>query len=73
MNVALVHDRLQIKSLWEDRINTECQDVENEEKRMNKSALEKLRGEWLVRLDSRNKNLKSLNENLIKKVKKGKS
>ncbi|KAM6930946.1 protein FAM240B-like [Xenentodon cancila] len=73
MNLALVHDRLQIKSFWEGRINTECQHAENEEQRMNKSALKKLREEWLVRLENRNKHLKNLNDNFIKKVKMEKS
>lgn len=41
MNLALIHDRLHIKSFWEKRINADCQYAENEEQRMNKSALKK--------------------------------
>ncbi|XP_022621616.1 protein FAM240A [Seriola dumerili] len=70
MNVALIHDRLHIKTFWEKRINTQCQNADSEEQRMNKSALKKLRGEWLVRLENRTKHLKSLNDNYIRKMKK---
>ncbi|KAF3695280.1 Protein FAM240B [Channa argus] len=69
MNLALIHDRLQIKTFWEKKIDAECQHVETEEQRRKRSALKKLRGEWLVRLENRNKHLKNLNENLIQKVK----
>ncbi|XP_026198280.1 protein FAM240C isoform X2 [Anabas testudineus] len=62
MNLALIHDRLHIKSFWEKKIDTECQHVQSEEQRRNKSALKKLRGEWLVRLENRNKHLKKLND-----------
>ncbi|XP_071340190.1 protein FAM240B isoform X2 [Trachinotus anak] len=41
MNLALIHDRLYIKTFWEKRIDTQCQNLENEEQRMNKSALKK--------------------------------
>ncbi|XP_040897632.1 protein FAM240B [Toxotes jaculatrix] len=69
MNLALIHDRLHIKTFWEKRINTECQHAESEEQRMKKSALKKLRGEWLVRLENRTKHLKNLNDNYVRKVK----
>ncbi|XP_071340192.1 protein FAM240B isoform X4 [Trachinotus anak] len=69
MNLALIHDRLYIKTFWEKRIDTQCQNLENEEQRMNKSALKKLRGEWLVRLENRTKHLKNFNDNYIRKVK----
>uniref|UniRef100_A0A3Q0R2J6 Uncharacterized protein n=1 Tax=Amphilophus citrinellus TaxID=61819 RepID=A0A3Q0R2J6_AMPCI len=59
MNLALVHDRELIKTFWEKRIETQTQQAENEEQRMNKSALN-LRGEWLVRLENRTKHLKNL-------------
>ncbi|XP_040011541.1 protein FAM240B [Xiphias gladius] len=68
MNVALIHDRLHTKTFWEKRINAQCQLAESEEQRMNKSALKKLRGEWLVRLENRTKHLKSLDDNYIRKV-----
>ncbi|XP_029365563.1 protein FAM240B [Echeneis naucrates] len=69
MNLALIHDRDLIKTFWEKRIDTHCQSSESEEQRMNKSALKKLRGEWLVRLENRTKHLKNLNENFLRKVK----
>ncbi|KAF1388992.1 hypothetical protein PFLUV_G00068800 [Perca fluviatilis] len=72
MNLALVHDRLHIKTFWEKKINTECQHVESEEQRKNKSALEKLRAEWLVRLENRTKHLKNLDK-YARKVKVEKS
>ncbi|RVE67805.1 hypothetical protein OJAV_G00085500 [Oryzias javanicus] len=68
MNLALVHDRQHIKSFWESKINSECRDVEKEQQRMNKSALRKLRQEWLVRLESRTKHLKNLNENFLTRM-----
>ncbi|XP_030272304.1 protein FAM240B [Sparus aurata] len=73
MNVALIHDRLHIKTFWEKRISNECEHVESEEQRMEKSALQKLRGEWLVRLENRTKHLKSLNDKYVRKPKTEKS
>ncbi|KAM4745734.1 protein FAM240B [Anableps anableps] len=73
MNLALIHDRLYIKSFWENRINADNQHAESEEQRMNKSALKKLRGEWIVRLENRNKNLKKLNDSFVKKARMEKS
>ncbi|XP_041855470.1 protein FAM240B [Melanotaenia boesemani] len=73
MNLALVHDRLLIKTFWEQRVNTHNQRDEVEEQRMNKSALNKLRQEWLVQLESRTKHLKNLNDNFVRKAKVEKS
>ncbi|KAI3372172.1 hypothetical protein L3Q82_007025 [Scortum barcoo] len=70
MNLALIHDRLHIKTFWEKRIDNNCQYAQNEEERVKKSALTKLRGEWTVRLENRTKHLKSLNDNYVRKVKK---
>uniref|UniRef100_A0A8P4KCW6 Uncharacterized protein n=3 Tax=Dicentrarchus labrax TaxID=13489 RepID=A0A8P4KCW6_DICLA len=39
MNVALIHDRLHIKTFWEKRINNDCEHAESEEQRKEKSAL----------------------------------
>ncbi|XP_068166240.1 protein FAM240B [Antennarius striatus] len=69
MNAALIHDRLHIKSFWEKRISNHSQHDDTEEQRMEKSALQKLRGEWIVRLEERNKHLKSLNDTFVKKSK----
>ncbi|XP_074527234.1 protein FAM240B [Halichoeres trimaculatus] len=68
MNLALIHDRLHIKTFWEKRIDNDCHYAETEEQRKSKSALSKLRGEWVVRLENRTKHLK-LNDNYVKKVK----
>ncbi|XP_051250292.1 protein FAM240B isoform X2 [Dicentrarchus labrax] len=73
MNVALIHDRLHIKTFWEKRINNDCEHAESEEQRKEKSALKKLRSEWLVRLENRTKHLKNLNDNYIRKTKTEKS
>ncbi|XP_023199895.1 protein FAM240A [Xiphophorus maculatus] len=73
MNLALIHDRLYIKSFWENRISADNQHAESEENRMNKSALKKLRGEWVVRLENRNKHLKKLNDGFVRKAKTEKS
>ncbi|XP_019109806.1 protein FAM240B [Larimichthys crocea] len=69
MNLALIHDRLHIKTFWEKRIDSQCQHAESEEQRMERSALNKLREEWLVRLENRTKHLKSLNDNYTRKMK----
>ncbi|XP_074495723.1 protein FAM240B [Sebastes fasciatus] len=68
MNLAKIHDGENIKTFWEKRINGDCQHAEIEEKRKNKSALQKLRDEWLVRLEIRTKHLKKLTDN-VKKAK----
>uniref|UniRef100_A0AAV2MQ97 Uncharacterized protein n=1 Tax=Knipowitschia caucasica TaxID=637954 RepID=A0AAV2MQ97_KNICA len=67
MNLAKVHDRLNIKSFWEKRIGGDTQHAQSEEQRRSRSALCKLRGEWSVRLEARNKHLKMLNDNYTKK------
>ncbi|XP_051806573.1 protein FAM240C [Acanthochromis polyacanthus] len=74
MNLALIHDRLHIKTFWEKRIDTQSRHEDSEEQRMNQSALNKsAAGEWLVRLESRTKHLKNLNDNFMRKVKTEKS
>ncbi|XP_069043793.1 protein FAM240C [Lepisosteus oculatus] len=64
---VLIHDRRTIKSYWEQIIERHCQIAENEDARMKNSALSKLRGEWITKLESRTKHLKSFNEDLLKK------
>ncbi|XP_057688498.1 protein FAM240C-like [Corythoichthys intestinalis] len=63
MSVALIHDRQLIQNFWEKQIDRYQQNASGEERRINGSALHKLRSEWLVRLEKRNKHLKSLKEN----------
>ncbi|KAM9858549.1 protein FAM240A [Aulostomus maculatus] len=73
MSLALIHDRQHIKKFWENRINAHCHHAESEEQRVNSSALNKLREEWLVRLESQTKHLKNLKDNYILKAKTEKS
>nr|XP_057927307.1 uncharacterized protein LOC131128453 [Doryrhamphus excisus] len=65
MSLALIHDRQNIRSFWENRIHVHHQHAASEERRMNASALHKLRGEWLTCLEKRNKHLKSLKDGLV--------
>ncbi|XP_053359152.1 protein FAM240B [Clarias gariepinus] len=62
MNAALIHDKLFIKSFWEKRISNHTQMTDGEEIRMKNSALSKLRDEWIIRLESRTKHIKNLND-----------
>ncbi|XP_062310781.1 protein FAM240C [Osmerus eperlanus] len=69
MNVAKIHDKFLIKNFWEQKIVNQSQHLENEDMRKEKSALSKLREEWVQRLDNRTKHLKNLNEDFLKKGK----
>ncbi|CAL8253031.1 unnamed protein product [Boreogadus saida] len=69
MSLALIHDKDHIKNFWEKKIVAVGEHCETEEMRKSKSALRKLRGEWLVRLENRNKHLKSLNDEYSRKAK----
>ncbi|XP_066499339.1 protein FAM240C [Hoplias malabaricus] len=62
MNAALIHDKLFIKTFWEQKISNHTQLTENEELRMKNSALSKLREEWIMRLESRTKHLKNFGD-----------
>ncbi|XP_028851020.1 protein FAM240B [Denticeps clupeoides] len=62
MNVALIHEKLIIKSFWEQKIENHSQMAGVEEKRLQNSALSKLRDEWLHRLESRTKHLKAFSD-----------
>ncbi|CAG5917014.1 unnamed protein product [Menidia menidia] len=44
MNLALVHDRLQVKSVWEQRIQSEEQHAHSEQQRRSRSALHRSGG-----------------------------
>ncbi|XP_059358879.1 protein FAM240B [Carassius carassius] len=63
MSSALIHDKLFIKSFWEQKINNHNHMTETEEERMKRSALTKLRDEWLSRLELRTKHLKNFGDN----------
>ncbi|XP_029961227.1 protein FAM240B [Salarias fasciatus] len=69
MNAALIHDRLHIKTFWEKRIDNDSRHAESEEERRSRSALTRLREEWLVRLENRNKHLKNLNDTFMRRTK----
>ncbi|XP_046904317.1 protein FAM240C [Hypomesus transpacificus] len=69
MNVAKIHDKFLIKNFWEQKIVNQGQHLENEDMRKEKSALSKLREEWVQRLDNRTKHLKNLNEDFLRKAK----
>ncbi|XP_078141491.1 protein FAM240B [Centroberyx gerrardi] len=73
MNLALIHDKLFIKKFWEKKIDTQSQEAESEEERKSRSALCKLREEWVVRLENRTKHLKNFNEDYMRKSKMAKS
>ncbi|ROL53698.1 Protein FAM240B [Anabarilius grahami] len=63
MSSALIHDKLFIKTFWEQKIVNHSHMIEVEEDRMKKSALTKLRDEWLLRLETRTKHLKNFGDN----------
>ncbi|XP_028314367.1 protein FAM240B [Gouania willdenowi] len=67
MNVAKIHDRLYIKTFWEKRIESQSEQKVNEDQRRSRSALSRLRSEWLVRLENRNSHMKNFNETFYRK------
>ncbi|XP_077593571.1 uncharacterized protein LOC144210670 [Stigmatopora nigra] len=54
MNVARLHDKQKLRFFWEQRIKKHSQQMVDEESRRKCSALTRLRGQWLVKLDQRN-------------------
>ncbi|XP_030620896.1 protein FAM240C [Chanos chanos] len=69
MNTALVHDKLFIKTFWEQKIVNHSQMTENEEQRVKNSALSKLRDEWLQRLENRTRHLKNVHDDRMRRAK----
>lgn len=69
MNAAKIHDKFLIKSFWEQKIENHSHQIENEDQRMEKSALSKLREDWARRLENRTKHLKNMNEEIMRKDK----
>ncbi|XP_073672286.1 protein FAM240B isoform X2 [Paramisgurnus dabryanus] len=63
MSSALIHDKLFIKTFWEQKIDHHTSMTEAEEQRRKSSALTKLRDEWLKRLENRTKHLKNFGDN----------
>ncbi|KAL6472362.1 hypothetical protein MHYP_G00185500 [Metynnis hypsauchen] len=60
MNLARIHDKHKLKKFWEQKIERHSQMMGNEEFRMKRSALSKLREEWLQRLQSRNQHVNEI-------------
>ncbi|KAG2466948.1 F240A protein, partial [Polypterus senegalus] len=58
----LIHDKQAIKSFWERKIESHTQLAKKEEVRVKKSALKKLRNEWVERLENRTRQLQNYNE-----------
>ncbi|XP_026799501.1 protein FAM240C [Pangasianodon hypophthalmus] len=50
MNLARIHDKQKLKKFWEQKIERHHQMTGKEEARMKRSALSKLRKEWIQRL-----------------------
>ncbi|XP_066506518.1 protein FAM240B [Hoplias malabaricus] len=69
MNLARIHDKHKLRKFWEQKIERHSQMMGNEEFRMKRSALSKLRDEWLQRLQSRDKTVnETLREEQIRKA-----
>ncbi|XP_051950986.1 protein FAM240B [Xyrauchen texanus] len=63
MSSALIHDKLFIKTFWEQKIVNHNHMSDVEDQRMKGSALTRLRDEWLQRLETRTKHLKNFSDN----------
>ncbi|KAF7701011.1 hypothetical protein HF521_002176 [Silurus meridionalis] len=50
MNLARIHDKQKLQKFWEQKIERHHQMTGKEEARMKRSALSKLRKEWIQRL-----------------------
>ncbi|XP_057674331.1 protein FAM240C-like [Corythoichthys intestinalis] len=70
MNVARIHDKQKLKFFWEQRINKHSQQMVEEESRRKSSALTRLRGQWLVKLDQRNEHQQSFFEERLRRSQK---
>ncbi|XP_051852698.1 protein FAM240C [Antechinus flavipes] len=57
-----VHDAGGLKNFWEKKIEHHAKQVENENSRISRSALDKLRCEWTRRLEGRLKMLQQPQE-----------
>ncbi|KAG9263035.1 protein FAM240B-like [Astyanax mexicanus] len=69
MSLARIHDKHKLRKFWEQKIERHSQMEGIEEFRMKRSALSRLRGEWLQRLQSRNQQVNEIiREERIKKA-----
>ncbi|XP_069025023.1 protein FAM240B-like [Embiotoca jacksoni] len=55
MNAARIHDKHKLRSFWEQKIVEQGEQMDEEETRRRSSALGRLRQQWVVRLDQRNR------------------
>ncbi|KAK2823240.1 hypothetical protein Q7C36_019840 [Tachysurus vachellii] len=60
MNLAQIHDKQKLKKFWEQKIERHHQMTGKEEARMKRSALSKLKNEWIQKLLIRSQ---GMNEN----------
>ncbi|XP_075432914.1 protein FAM240B-like [Ascaphus truei] len=59
----LALETCQLKNFWEETIQKQTEERYNETARQQRSALQKLRNEWIERLEKRIEMLKNQNEN----------
>ncbi|CAB1457506.1 unnamed protein product [Pleuronectes platessa] len=70
MNTARIHDKQKLKSYWEQRIVQHSEHMGEEENRVGSSALARLREQWVVRLDQRNRHQQCFFEERIRRAEK---
>ncbi|KAL2087703.1 hypothetical protein ACEWY4_016531 [Coilia grayii] len=68
MNLARIHDKHKLRNFWEQKIESHSQMMGHEERRMKRSALSKLRDEWVERLKVRNQHLEILYEERVRQA-----
>ncbi|KAG1927474.1 hypothetical protein F2P79_024230 [Pimephales promelas] len=69
INLARLHDKYGLKMFWEEKIESHVERMGNEDSRMNKSALSKLREEWVQRLQFRNQHvIETMREEQIRRA-----
>ncbi|XP_041936990.1 protein FAM240C-like [Alosa sapidissima] len=68
MNLARIHDKHKLKNFWEQKIENHSQMMGDEDLRMKRSALSKLREEWFQRLKIRNQHLEVVHEERVEQA-----
>ncbi|KAG7498185.1 hypothetical protein JOB18_000725 [Solea senegalensis] len=68
MNAARIHDKQKLKSFWEKRIVQHTEHMDDDEKLRGRSALSRLREQWTIRLDQRNRHQQSFFEERIRRA-----
>ncbi|KAJ7986960.1 hypothetical protein DPEC_G00333790 [Dallia pectoralis] len=69
MSLARLHDKHKLRKYWEEKIETHCDMMGNEETRLRNSALSRLREEWLRRLKLRSQQLENFEEERMRTAK----